>query len=578
MIHGTLTVVFDVSYLSFLPGLVSRERLSEANGEAPRDGGDRAGDRPDARRRAHRRGRRRGRGDRERGELRRLGRVRARTSADARRSRSTTQTRRRDELLEGVRYVFAQPYLRTLTIWTSLWNLFTSGFFAIEIVYFVRVLHWGATEIGIVLALGELGAPPRRLRERAARRALRDRADDRVLRDRVLRARSRPSRARRARTPPSSSSVTGFVGVDRRVLREREPADVPPGDHADAAARTDELGRAAHVLGDDPGRVGARRGPRRPARPAHDALRRRRSARPCRASRSRPPGSGRCGALPCPRMPEYPEMEAWRRQLADPVSAFPIAKAGPAHIATLKTFDPPLVRPRRTALRRRRAARQAPPLPHRGRRARAPRPPDDVGAAEVAARRRQGAEGAGVRPRVRRRLEARPHREREAQARGRVAPHAGRRRERARAPRPGGGGHRRRRAGDDPPRRRAAPARAAARPARDRRHRPRVGERDPPRGEALAVRALEGSRRRGDRAARRRDRLRARPRPRAPRARRRRRARRTASTTSSGSPATCAARRSPGSTSRSTRSTTAPSARPAGASSRTGGCRGSCVR
>jgi formamidopyrimidine-DNA glycosylase len=41
-------------------------------------------------------------------------------------------------------------------------------------------------------------------------------------------------------------------------------------------------------------------------------------------------------------MPELPEMEAWRRRLDDPVSAFPIAKAGPAHIATLKTFDPPL--------------------------------------------------------------------------------------------------------------------------------------------------------------------------------------------------------------------------------------------
>src|SRR6266576_1590003 len=41
-------------------------------------------------------------------------------------------------------------------------------------------------------------------------------------------------------------------------------------------------------------------------------------------------------------MPELPEMEAWRRGLNDPVSAFPIAKAGPAHIATLKTFDPPL--------------------------------------------------------------------------------------------------------------------------------------------------------------------------------------------------------------------------------------------
>src|SRR5260221_9033051 len=41
-------------------------------------------------------------------------------------------------------------------------------------------------------------------------------------------------------------------------------------------------------------------------------------------------------------MPELPEMEAWRRALNDPVSASPIAKAGPAHIATLKTFDPPL--------------------------------------------------------------------------------------------------------------------------------------------------------------------------------------------------------------------------------------------
>jgi formamidopyrimidine-DNA glycosylase len=41
-------------------------------------------------------------------------------------------------------------------------------------------------------------------------------------------------------------------------------------------------------------------------------------------------------------VPELPEVEALRRSLDDPVSAFPIAKAGPAHIATLKTFDPPL--------------------------------------------------------------------------------------------------------------------------------------------------------------------------------------------------------------------------------------------
>jgi len=52
-------------------------------------------------------------------------------------------------------------------------------------------------------------------------------------------------------------------------------------------------------------------------------------------------------------------MEAWRRQLDDPVRAFPIAKAGPAHIATLKTFDPPLsaLAGRRFAGAKRRAKR-----------------------------------------------------------------------------------------------------------------------------------------------------------------------------------------------------------------------------
>jgi formamidopyrimidine-DNA glycosylase len=58
-------------------------------------------------------------------------------------------------------------------------------------------------------------------------------------------------------------------------------------------------------------------------------------------------------------MPELPEMEAWRRQLSDPVSAFPIEKAGPAHVATLKTFDPPLavLEGRRLAGAERRAKR-----------------------------------------------------------------------------------------------------------------------------------------------------------------------------------------------------------------------------
>jgi formamidopyrimidine-DNA glycosylase len=58
-------------------------------------------------------------------------------------------------------------------------------------------------------------------------------------------------------------------------------------------------------------------------------------------------------------VPELPEMEAWRRALDGPVSAFPIVKAGPAHVATLKTFDPPLatLEGRQLAGARRRAKR-----------------------------------------------------------------------------------------------------------------------------------------------------------------------------------------------------------------------------
>jgi formamidopyrimidine-DNA glycosylase len=41
-------------------------------------------------------------------------------------------------------------------------------------------------------------------------------------------------------------------------------------------------------------------------------------------------------------LPELPEVEAWRRELDPLVKRFPIEKAGPAHIATLKTIEPPL--------------------------------------------------------------------------------------------------------------------------------------------------------------------------------------------------------------------------------------------
>jgi formamidopyrimidine-DNA glycosylase len=41
-------------------------------------------------------------------------------------------------------------------------------------------------------------------------------------------------------------------------------------------------------------------------------------------------------------MPELPEVEAWVRELDPLVTRAPVERAGPAHVATLKTIDPPL--------------------------------------------------------------------------------------------------------------------------------------------------------------------------------------------------------------------------------------------
>src|SRR5688500_17457336 len=41
-------------------------------------------------------------------------------------------------------------------------------------------------------------------------------------------------------------------------------------------------------------------------------------------------------------MPELPEVGGWVRELDAPVSAALVERAGPAHIPTRETFDPPL--------------------------------------------------------------------------------------------------------------------------------------------------------------------------------------------------------------------------------------------
>src|SRR5581483_6231666 len=147
-IHGVLQVLFDVSYLSFLPGLVSRDTLgvqSLAGLVGPSIAGALVGAvgaavavLADA-----------------------ISFAFSGAAVTAIRNREPKPepptTRKRDELVEGVRYVFAEPHLRTLTIWTSVWNLFSSALFALLVVYYVRVLHWGPTKIGLLTALATSG-------------------------------------------------------------------------------------------------------------------------------------------------------------------------------------------------------------------------------------------------------------------------------------------------------------------------------------------------------------------------------------------------------------------------------------
>jgi MFS family permease len=155
---GVLTVFFDVSYLSYLPSLVSREQLAGGNAklEATRSLAESAG--PGIA-----------------GGL--IGLVGAPTAvaADAasfgvsgaliaairRREPVAPRAEReplRRELGEGLRYVFGQPYLRVLTLCTGTWNLFGSIAFGLFVVFGVRDLGLSAPLLGLIFTIGGAGA------------------------------------------------------------------------------------------------------------------------------------------------------------------------------------------------------------------------------------------------------------------------------------------------------------------------------------------------------------------------------------------------------------------------------------
>jgi MFS family permease len=158
---GILTVFFDVAYQSYVPALVERDRLVEGNSKlqvtasaaqilGPGLAGALIGllSAPDAvavdavtfvasacfvlaiRRREHR-------------EV---------PSAAAEPPR-----RMKEDMLEGLHWVFGNPYLRAQAACTGSANFFSSVIFSVLIVYAVRVLHLSPAKIGLVFSLGNGG-------------------------------------------------------------------------------------------------------------------------------------------------------------------------------------------------------------------------------------------------------------------------------------------------------------------------------------------------------------------------------------------------------------------------------------
>ena len=163
-INGTLTVLFDVAYQSYLPSLVERDQLVDGNGklETSRTIAQTAGP---------------ALGGGLIGVLTApiaivLDAISYLTSAFfvllIRREEPTPDRHvdehgqprvgLRGEVVAGLRYVLGNRYLRGIAASTGTSNLFNNIAFATYIVYVVRDLGLSAAEIGIILGLGNIGA------------------------------------------------------------------------------------------------------------------------------------------------------------------------------------------------------------------------------------------------------------------------------------------------------------------------------------------------------------------------------------------------------------------------------------
>jgi predicted MFS family arabinose efflux permease len=156
-VQGIATVFFDVAYMSYVPGLVGRQHVAEANAKLQATVSMAQVSGPSAS-----------------GLL--IGLLSAPVAfvADAatfavsvvsllairepepapERSGSTSL---RADMAEGLRFVLKQPILRMIAGCTSMSNLFSSAVFAISVVFLVRQVRLDATTIGLLTSLGAIG-------------------------------------------------------------------------------------------------------------------------------------------------------------------------------------------------------------------------------------------------------------------------------------------------------------------------------------------------------------------------------------------------------------------------------------
>ena len=155
---GTLTVFFDVAYMSYLPSLVGRSELIEGNSkmEATRAGAQVVGP---------------GLG----GTLVQLLSAPVAIAldclsflvsavfllfirgAEAPPAEQQARTSMRAEIGEGLRYVFTHPLLRPIASSTATSNLCSSAMWALYILFAVNELGLSAATLGLVFAVGNIG-------------------------------------------------------------------------------------------------------------------------------------------------------------------------------------------------------------------------------------------------------------------------------------------------------------------------------------------------------------------------------------------------------------------------------------